>query len=403
MKKLLWVSIAVVAYVNSAYTQVSYIPFSQTLYKGGIQFQASAEYYNTQSIADVNGQTTAASDGFAYMRVDGDLSFMYGMTDYLQLMLGVRSRYISTDLTADYGTAVQTRKFSTLGVESTLIGFKYSFPEMTGLKYAIEGYYRSPNHSNDLYTDGTVPDTVALGDDSRAYAIAVDLDYRSISNNYLDAHIAYRSPADYLAHEIFGKFQAGLAWKTFAMYGGIETVISRNNSAYSDNPSTIPNVFQGFSNEFVSVNRSWTAPYAGVNFSIEKKWMLTLQYAQDTAGKSTSLDQRVLIGLTHRSDKKVSEYSKHNSKFKQYRIEGRVIKLSKTRRIVIVDQGITSGLSKGMRVDFYHNNFKGINKIIASGIVVKAKSSRSLVKITKKYSRKRVEEGTVIRADQILE
>ena len=54
-----------------------------------------------------------------------------------------------------------------------------------------------------------------------------------------------------------------------------------------------------------------------------------------------------------------------------------------------------------MQVDFYYFDYVGGNELIARGVVIKTQVSKAVVQINKRYGRRRVQEGTVIRAGQI--
>jgi hypothetical protein len=95
------------------------------------------------------------------------------------------------------------------------------------------------------------------------------------------------------------------------------------------------------------------------------------------------------------------DFSRRDSQFKEYTIEGTISKISKNRSACVVDQGLASGLKEGMSVDFYHFDYVDGNMLIAKGFVIKAGASKSMIKITKRYSKKRLEEGTVMRAGMI--
>ncbi|MCO4754685.1 MAG: hypothetical protein KC478_09380 [Bacteriovoracaceae bacterium] len=70
---------------------------------------------------------------------------------------------------------------------------------------------------------------------------------------------------------------------------------------------------------------------------------------------------------------------------------------------MIIDAGLREGLEKGSKIDFYHFDYLGGNELIASGYIVKLGATKSMVKITKRYSKKRVEDGTLARGGLIRE
>ena len=102
MKKLIICMIALSCFVSTAFSQVSFTPFSKTLSKGGIEIEASSEIQNTVQTANSSGKTTALSDGSSHTKVDADLTGRYGVTDQLELVGGLRYRYIQTKFTRDF-------------------------------------------------------------------------------------------------------------------------------------------------------------------------------------------------------------------------------------------------------------------------------------------------------------
>ncbi len=386
---------------NFGHAQVSYVPFANTLIKGGTEFDFKVEYFNTTAVVDDDGKAIALTADNTYQRADFDLALKYALTNYLELQVGMKGRFVQSKVTQDFGSGEETINFNNNGPVASKVGFKYSFKEVERMKYALEGYYSSPLHSNKIYVAGTEPDFISLGDDTRAYGVGLDVYFKTKSNNILETRVMYRSPGQDLSHEIYTQLQLGLVWSYVSIYAGSEAIFSRNNSAYTDDPSSRPLTFQGNSGSFNSVNRQWTSPYLGMNFALGQKWKMQLQYAQTINGRSTDLSQRVLVGFSRRSELPDDEYAKKNQKFKQYRVEGTVTKLSSSRKVAIVDKGLVDGLRKGMKVDFYFFDFVGGNTLIAKGVVIQSKASRALVKITRKFSRKRVESGTVIRADEV--
>lgn len=380
---------------------VAYIPFTSTLKQSGNQISFSAEYFQTQSTVNNESELTKNIGSNSHQRADFEFLGKYGFTDQLEGHIGLRGRYIQSQNTFIYDeTKSDTFKLSRSGMESALVGFKYSFKEVERVKYAIEGFYRYALHSSSLYSSGE-PDQTALGEGSREYGIGGDITFKTKSSNIFEMKMLYRSPAQDLSQEIFSKVQYGLVWTKMSLYAGIENVYSQNNDPYTNDPENKPYMYQGSSVFFNSVNRQWSAPYGGLNFAIGDRWKMQLQYTQVITGRNTDLGPRVFVGLVRRNDAPDNTFSKRDSAFKEYRIEGTVVKLSKTRKVAVVNKGISSGLRNGMKVDFYFFDFVGGNKLIATGRVIKAKASKSLIRIGKRFSRRRVEAGTVMRSDEI--
>jgi hypothetical protein len=399
MRVILTTMILVLSHQN-LYAQVSYVPFANTLKEGGNEISFETTYFQTTSVAGVDSKTTSLPAGTSNQRIDFDFTGKYGFTNQLEGLVGLRGRFIQSQFSFDAGTGIEDYKLTRSGAESVVIGAEYSLKEVEGAKYSLQGYYRQALHSSHVYSGGD-PEVLVLGDDSREYGVGINFYYRTKSLNVLDAQVLYRSPGESLSQEIYSRVQGGLVWKSAALYLGIENVYSLEADPYTNDPENKPFLLQGSSAQFNSVNRQWTAPYAGLNISLGEKWRMGVEYAQVSTGTSTDLGQRVLFKLVRRTDIADNSYAKRDQKFKQYRIEGLVTKMATSRKVAVVDQGVEKGLRKGMKVDFYHFNFVGGNELIATGVVIRARASKSLVRIIKRLSKKRVDEGTVIRADEL--
>ena len=68
---------------------------------------------------------------------------------------------------------------------------------------------------------------------------------------------------------------------------------------------------------------------------------------------------------------------------------------------MVINRGLSDGIQNGMRIDFFFYDYLGGNELIATGLVVKASSSKSMVRMTSVYSKRRVKEGTIIRTGVI--
>ena len=400
MRVILIVMILLLNHEN-LYAQISYIPFATTLKEGGSEISTAVTYFQTTAVVDEASQSTALPDGSSNQVIDFDFIGKYGFTNQFEGLVGLRGRIIQSQFSFDAGLGFEDYTLTRSGAESAVIGAEYSFKEVEGAKYSLQGYYRQALHSSYVYTNGE-PEVLVLGDDTREYGIGVNFYYRTKSANILDAQILYRSPGESLSHEVFTKVQVGLVWNHVSLYAGIENVSSLDGDPYTNDPENKPFLLQGASGQYNSINRQWSAPYAGMKVALGDKWRMGVEYTQVTTGRSTDLGQRVLVNLIRRVESADNSYARRDQKFKQYRIEGIVTKMATSRKVAVVDKGIEKGLKNGMKVDFYHFDFVGGNELIATGVVIRARASKSLVRITKRLSKKRVDEGTVIRADELM-
>lgn len=380
--------------------QTHYVPAPITLSDGGVEFGLKSTVLMTQSVTNDAGESSSIDENdpsAAHLRGDFDFYGLYGVTEQLELSAGLRYRYIQSVFQEDFGTGAEEYTLTTSGLESYFIGAKFSFKSVERIKYALEGHYRTMTYKNLVY-DGGEPAELAFGNGSREYAVGLSFMYQTLSNNLLEFRGLFRSPGEDISQEIFSDLRYALIWQNTSLYLGIENVLSLENSPY-DKQEDAPGIFQGRSQMFNSINRQWFAPYIGLNIALGSKWRLEFKGAMVQAGRSTDLGPRGMITLARRSEKKQDGFAKKDQSFKQYRIEGVVNKVAKSKVVAIVDKGMKDGVKKGMSVDLFYFDFEGGNKLIATGTVLKAKYSKALIKITRRYSRRRVKEGTVARFD----
>ncbi len=379
-----------------------YIPGALNLSEGGKEFSLEADFFQTTSVVDERGEARDLTTGTSYSKIDVEFRGGYGFTDELQGIIGGRGRnIIATD---NFGT--EDFNYNQVTFESFLVGLKYGFKEKAGLKYAIEGTYRFLLSNTEEFITGSPPaNEVTNGEVSRELSIGFHAYSRSRSNNFLTASLFYRDPSQKLSSEIFSRIDYNLVWKYFSFGVGVENNFSLENDRFENDPENKPQVYNGGSELFNSVNRSWTAPYLQANLSFGGNWRIESRYSQVVTGNSTDLGQRVSLAIVNRAEKdqRVKEFKKTDSAFKQYKVEGLVTKVSKKRTGCLIDKGLVSGVELGQRVDFFFFDYVDGSTLIASGKVVKVQANRSVVKISRKYSKKRVEAGIVARVQQLLE
>ena len=380
---------------NLSYSE-SFISPARTLFKGSSQYDFYTDYSKTKSYVSENGEATSLIGNTKYELLDFGATFSYGVTKQLEAYGGAMGRYI-TGL-----GLVSNEEYSLtrVGLHSLIGGFKYSFKEEDGMQYAIEASYRQAMFSNSKYSGGE-PTELALGDDSREIMAGVNVALKTESDNYFTLRAFYRDPSRNLSTEIFSEVDYNIVWSMFLLGIGVENVYSLSNDQFSNNQNLKPQISSGPTLRFNSINRQWTAPYIKSNLAIGKSWRLEFRYTTVLTGNSTDIRDHISFNLIKRKEKSKNIFKVLDNTFKQYRVEALVTKVSKSRKTVMIDKGLADNLKEGMRVDFYHFDYVGGNNLIAYGVALKVGASKSLVKIKKRYSKKRVEEGTVARAGVI--
>lgn len=381
---------------NCAFARTSYVSKTQTLSKSGSEILLGIDYFQPSIHSNENGTLVQFVAGESYQSTDLNLLGSYGFSDRFQVTVGARLRYIvSTEVINNEDTL-----FTKSGLESTAIGLKYSFPINEGVQYSFEASYRASSYKNDEYNPSLDRTTIVLGEGGTDISMGMGVSYHTKSRNFFSGHFLYRNPAEHLSSEIYSEIEGAIVWRSFAMVLGVENIYSLGQDPYSTTPTDKPQISNGSTYQYNSINRSWTAPYLGINFALGTKWRIEFKGLSKLYGVSTDLGNLYTINLVKRNSKPQSFKAK-NAAFKEYRYEGTVQKVTKKRTGVVVDIGIKDGLKKGDKVDFYHFDYIGGNQLIATGYAIKISLRKSIVKISKRFSKLRVEEGTVARAGLI--
>lgn len=370
----------------------TFISPTQTLTKSGTEIKLHSKYFKSQSYVNELGEGFSFNGNDSYEQMDMAVEVRHGLTSQFEAMAGIRGRYITSLVTVNN----EEHALSRTGVDSGVVGFKYSFKEEDGIQYAMEGSYRQSFFSNSEYTGGE-PIEIALGDDSREITAGFSVNLKTDSSNHLSTIVLYRDPSKYLSTEIFSQIEFNLVWKYLSLGIGVENVYSLETDEYSNDQQNKPQVSTGPSYYFNSINRQWTAPFFKSSLAIGKSWRGEFQFTSVRTGNSTDIRDELLFSLIKRTDKKIDSYKVVDNSFKQYTVDGVVSKVATSRKTVMIDRGLERGVKKGMRVDFFDFNYVGGNTLIATGSVVRVGASKALVMISKRYSKKRVEVGTVAR------
>ncbi|MDA8793307.1 hypothetical protein N9N67_08675 [Bacteriovoracaceae bacterium] len=385
---------------NRLYSATAYRPVSATLQKGRSMISLEGTYWESTSRIDEFGEEVEFEEDEYYNRLGGHAAASFGHTDRFQSTLGViGSSVISSEV--DPSDPNSSIELENAGVERGYLHVMYSFLPTDKWQFSLLGKYSSAFFSNPKY-DAENRDFVALGDDVGVASAGGSMVYFSGHNNFFTIRSIYHRPSSRQSTEIETKVEFALSWRMVAITAGVDFTYSMQNDPYTADPENKPAIPRGSTYLYNSVNRAYSAPYLGLVFNFKKDWRIGVTGQVVNSGVSTDLGYQGMISITKISGSK-KEADIRNERFKSYTIEGKVIKLSPKDKYVVIDQGRVEGLEKGSRVDFYHYDFLGGNKLLATGIVIRASSSKSIVKIKKRYSRRPIEEGTKARSGLIKE
>ncbi|MBY0414132.1 MAG: hypothetical protein K2Q18_08195, partial [Bdellovibrionales bacterium] len=330
--------------------------------RGGAELlnpQAYSVHFNTSMFNTTGYYTTEAVEqniGSAnkYRLIDVDLGISYGFGKNFEVSGFGRFRSVSStigDVTSENS-----------GLESLGIEAKYGFERVGNIRYAIGAHYRQTLYSNASFdiTKASPTDEIVLGDAGSEYGIDLYMTY--LSTIKWDAKIGYNSPANELSGEIPYMIEAAYRFTSLSVLGGVEGIYSIKNDAFSDAPSTKPAQNTGVTGLFNSINREKIAPYLGLNYAFNKA-VFSLKGQTIISGTSTDKGNTISAGLTWNSDGITPESVKIDS-FKEYHIDGSVLKVSARGNFLRIDQGLSTDVEKGMKFDIYQTDYFGGNTLV---------------------------------------
>lgn len=350
--------------------------------------QIDASVFSMTGHYDDEGVEVSKLDGSSYRLIDTDLKISYGLSSNLETSLMAKLRNVNSS----DGTIAA----SNTGPESVGVEAKYAFESINLLRYAIGLRYRQTLYTNTRYATSQIPpaDEVILGDDGSEYGVDFYATY--LSNPWkLDLKVGYNSPPNDLSSEVVYKAEALYKFTRLSLLAGIEGIHSLKRDQYTNEPTLKPLMSKGQSYLFNSLNREMTAPYIGVNYAFDK-FLFGLKGQSVISGKSTDKGNIILAGLSWNSIGVTSESVKIDS-FKEYHIDGSVLKVSARGNFIKIDQGLSTDVEKGAKFDIYQTDYFGGNVLVASGVAFEVGSDWAVIKLTKKYKEIEIKPGFAAR------
>lgn len=378
------------------YAQDAYIPDVLNLQKKSYQFKVQAGVQSSRTRFDLDENEQAFTNGEGYAQAFGEFEASFGWTQEVQISAGMRFRNNSTSVFD--GTQIQ--EVSNAGVDSFYGKLNYMVPRKNP-KW-ISNFllsFRQATYSNPIYDPNQPFANMVLGDGENEFRIGYGLYYQfGQLGNGIEAGVYYNTPSN-LSSEILYVARVIMSSGKWSFMGGVEGIRSLENDDFSDNPASKPQVYNGNTFLYNSVNREKMSARLGAYYKWSRFWRLNIDYIYDLSGRSTDLTDVVTFGVSYRVDALFKE-KQEKKKFKNYNIEAIVERTSSQSNYAIINKGYVQGIERGMPFDFYAYDFKGGNKLLARGVVIKVKSRESVVKIKKWYSgRRELDDGVVARGD----
>ena len=344
-------------------------------------FEMSAHY-------DSDGKEYSKLTGSAYRLIDTDFKLSYGLSSNLEVSLLARARSVSS--------SDGTTTANNIGPESGGVEVKYAFDPVGSMLYAVGLRYRKTLYTNTVYANSQIPasDQVILGDDGSEYAVDLYSTYTSGFWKW-DLQLSYVSPPNDLSSEVDYKVQGMYRFTKLSFFIGVEGIHSLNRDQFTDTPASKPLMAVGQSALFNSLNREKMAPFLGGYYAFDK-FQLGLKGETIVSGRSTDKGNMLVASLSWNSDGVTSESVKVDS-FKEYHIDGSVLKVSARGNFIKIDQGLSTDVEKGMKFDIYQTDYFGGNVLVGSGVVYEVGSDWSVIKLLKKYKEIEIKPGFAAR------
>jgi len=372
-----------------------YRPVGLSVPEKSFELESKASLFSTSANFDSEGNEVALNEEDSYTQLDGQLAVRYGFGKSLELSGGLNFRSAQ----ATFASGNEIINGASSGVESYFVGFKYSKRANSRLFYALDAGVLQTSYTNTVYaTQAEIPsDEIVLGDSGNQYHLGVGISYMRTKDHYLSAWGAFRQPGNDLSGELPFLFESAWTWSKVALVINLQGIYSLGSDTFSADPLLKTPQGRGPSALYNSVDRQMMAPGVA-GYMIFGRWRVGLEAKTVISGVST--DKGTSIGVSFlRSSKGASSVEKKKNTFKEYRIEATVLKVSPRGKFIQIDNGISQDVDKGMKFDIYQSDFFGGNELIAQAIAYEVAGERSILKIVKKYSRKRVKKGFTARAE----
>ncbi|MCR9205179.1 MAG: hypothetical protein NXH75_11410, partial [Halobacteriovoraceae bacterium] len=373
-----------------------YRPPAKSLGEKAFEYEFLGRLFQTTGVYDVDGTEFALNEGESNTVYEGDMILRYGFSEALQFSGGIRVRQISQQ----YDVGTETISATNSGAESYHFQLKYSLRSSKRLFYSLNLDARQTAYSNTTYNSASeIPsDEIVLGDSGATYGLGVSLSFMRTPSHYLNATVAYRQPGNELSAEAPYDINTVWAWSSVAMELGVEGIYTFGGDEFGNSPGLKKPQGRGSSGLYNSINRQWMAPKASLFYAFGSGWRIGVQASQVIAGQSTDKGVWYTLSLKKTSSPKRTKVSNKKEAFKEYNIEGTVLKVSPRGKFIQIDQGLSQDVEKGMVFDIYQTDFFGGNELVASAVAYEVGVSKSILRLAKVYSNKRVKKGFVARA-----
>lgn len=378
---------------SSAYAGVNSPSGALLLNPKAYSLNISEYAFGTTGYFDADKNETALSSDKSFTLSDTDFRINYGFFKNFEGGLLARVRRVAS-ATVENSVAVNASK---LGLESLGVNFKYKFNPIGNSHFAFGGSFRKTMYTNTKYDPSTTlpSNEIVLGDDGSEYTVDFYSSFLYTSGR-IDATLSYVAPPNQLSSEINYDIMGSYYFNSFGLLAGFKGIHSMGKDAYTDSPASKPTMPIGSTTLFNSVNHEMYAAYGGALYDFNKKALLDVRGGMILGGKSYDKGLFALISVSYNTAGETAETEKIES-FKEYHIEGSVLKVSPRGNFIKIDQGLSTDVEKGMYFDIYQTDYFGGNVLVATGVVYEIGSDWSVIRLVKKYANIEIKPGFAAR------
>jgi hypothetical protein len=383
MSKFLIFSFVLLLNSSLAFSKAVHHGSAELLNEKAYSITSKASYFYSTSTFDSDGVEHPLLTGTSFKMMDFDLSLGYGFAKNIEFNGLFRARTVSVTDTQANAT--------NQGPESVGVLLKYAFNPIDRLKYAVGFDYRKTLYTNAIFPSNAVPQTeVVLGDDGTEFGFGLYANY-FLSSLKWDGILRYVLPPNELSAELHYNLVGQYLSSKYIFFAGFEGIFSKK----SDSAALRPLQADGPTQMFNTANREYFAPYGGVGYMFES---FTTLFSGKSILRGRSYDKGNSVSLSIKwGTEGITTDSIKIDSFKEYQIEGSVLKVSARGNYVKIDQGLSTDVEKGTKFDIYQTDYFGGNVLVASGYIQDVGSDWSVIKITKKYNEIEIKPGFAAR------
>jgi hypothetical protein len=394
----LWILLLLLMASSNLRAGSVYRSFGRTINEKEYEIVWKNTYSQTRNRWDVNGKGVTLEQGESYVVLDTEFSFFYSFIQDLQFETGVRARRVNSRR----WDGNETQSVSNSAIESGYVSSMFSFKPVGNTLFSIEGTYRQFTYHNPTFRAATPDEFVVMGDGGRSIQFGTSLSYYH-SNDWISSFkVIYRNPSTDLSNEVNIFYEGASLMKGSGLYWGVDYLHSLKQDEYDTSiPYTTatnnkPEIGRGAGYRYNSVNREWFKVYAGVNFNMSAKTHLRVASSYAINGKSTDQDWTTSLSLVI-SPVSTTLRQKRDKVFKEYTVEADIIKVSGSGKFIVINAGLEDGVRKGMVFDIFDFDFEGGNQLLAKAKAYRVNASESILVLTDKFRRIRINKKHVAR------